>query len=476
MQKSKLISILGNLTNREIKWFDAYIQSPFFNKNKKVVMLFKALKKYHPDYPDDKVEMDKIYPKVFPGSRKLDEQKLRYVMTDLTKLLEDYIAFIVFNDNEIYKKSLLLNAYNNRGLSKFFSQTMELTKEIQQKSLWRDYNYYFNQHLIEEVTYAHSLTQNPNAISSSLQEAVDNLDYYYLSNRLRYSCAILSREEFLQEKYNNIFQDEIINFMAKIDLEHVPSISVYYQIVLMFLEIEEERHYRKLKNLLEKYTDVFPPEERKDIYTHALNYCIKKLNKGNLSFFEETHELYKVMIDKEIIFEDGYISANSFKNIVTLALQIDKIEWTEDFIETYKDRIFPEHKESTFAYNMANLHYHKREFSKALRLMQTVETNDIYYNIGAKILLLKTYYELNESDPFLSLTDAFSNYLKRNKLISDNLRAVTLNFVRLSRKLMQIRMGGRTTTEDLRKELAGDKGVANLQWLEKKLEELEMQE
>lgn len=468
MYKSKLISTLRTLSNKELKWFEAYIISPFFNKNEKVIQLFQLIKKYHPEYEEAKVAMEVITPKLFPKET-YDEQKLRYVMTDLTKLLEDYLGYIEFEKNEIFRKYLLLNAYNDRNLGKYFQSGLDETRELQKKQPHRDKNYYFNQHLLEESSYIHSLVTRPRAISTNLQEAVDNLDYYYLSNRLRYSCAILSREELLQEKYNNRFLNQIIAFMQEANLDNVPSIAIYYQIALTYLENDTDAHYQKLIQLLDKHSADFSQDEAMDMYTHALNYCVKKLNAGNVDYSSKMLSIYKTLIEKELIFDSGYITPYDVKNIVTVALRVGDVDWTENFMHTYKERITPEFRESTYTYNLANIHYHKKEFSKALKLLQAVEINDIYYHIGAKVLLLKTYFELDEQEPFYSMVDAFSNYLKRNKLITDSFRRVTLNFIKYSKKLMQMRVGNRAPSEDILGELNGLNEVANRQWLLEKL-------
>lgn len=469
MYKSKLISSLRTLSNKELKWFEAYIISPFFNKNEKAIQLFQLIKKYHPEYDEAKVAMEVICPKLFP-KEKVDEQKLRYVMTDLTKLLEDYLSYIEFEKNDIFRKYLLLNAYDRRSLGKYFQAGLDETREIQKKQPHRDKNYYFNQHLLEESAYMHSLATRPRAISTSLQEAVDNLDYYYLSNRLRYSCAILSREELLQEKYNNRFLNQIMAFMQEANLDDVPSIAIYHKIALTYLNSADEDNYRNLIGLLDKYSERFSNEELLDMYTHALNYCVNKVNEGKQNYLHETLSIYKTLINKNVIFdENGYITLYDIKNIVTAALRVGDLDWTEKFMYEYKEKIAPEFKESVYTYNIANIHYHKKEFGKALRLLQEVEINDIYYNLGAKVLLLKTYFELDEAEPFFSLVDAFTNYLKRNKLISDSQRAVYLNFVKFTKRLMQMRLGNKASVSEMRSELNG----LNVQWLMEKLDDIE---
>jgi hypothetical protein len=468
LHKSKLIQLLTTLTNNELKWFGYYIQSPFFNKNEKVVRLFHKISRYHPEYD---METETLFKAVFEDEA-VDEQKLRYAMTDLTKLLEDYLAYIEYEKNEVYRKSLLLKALNSRHQEKHFISTLEETSRHHQQQSFRDVNYYFNRHLLEENHYFHSLSRRPRSISSSLQEAVDNLDLYYLSNRLRYSCAILNREDLLQEKYNNLFLDPILTFLSGYDASHIPSVAIYHHISMLYRDPENPEHYLKVISLLKEHSRKFAPDEVKDMYVHALNYCFRRINGGNLDYLAIVHELYKTLIDEEVIFEDGYLTPDNVKNIVTIALRTSQMEWTEQFLESYKNRIVPADKESTYAYNMAQVCYYKKDFSRALRLLHSVEMTDIFYQLGAKSLLLRTYYELNEQEPFFSLADAFTNYLKRNKLISNSQRTVNLNFVKFARRLMQIRSGSRLTAEGVRQELSTVKSIGNLQWLLDKLDEL----
>jgi hypothetical protein len=276
----------------------------------------------------------------------------------------------------------------------------------------------------------------------------------------------------LQEKYNNLFLDPILKFLAEYDMSDVPSVAIYQSISMLYREAENPVHYQNVINLMKEHSSKFSPEEVKDMYVHALNYCFRRINGGHLEYLAIVLELYKTLLEEEIIFEDGFLTPDNVKNIVTIALRTGQIKWTEEFLETYKNRMPPAERESAFAYNMAQVCYYKKDFSRALKLLHSVEIDDIFYQIGAKSLLLRTYYELNEPEPFFSLSDAFTNYLKRNKLISNSQRTVNLNFVKFARKLMQIRFGSRLTTEGVRNELQVLKSVGNLQWLNEKLEEM----
>ncbi|MCX6352184.1 MAG: hypothetical protein NTX03_10015, partial [Bacteroidetes bacterium] len=447
-----------------------FIYSPFFNENKNVLKLFEAIKKFHPEYKESQVVFEKIYAKVLTGTP--TEQPLRYVMTDLSRLLEEYLIWAEMEKHELYKKHLLLNAYDKRKLDKYFHQTLDSALELQGKQPLRDGDYFFYRHLIEENAYLHTLSRDGRSLGTSLQQAMDNLDYYYLANKLKYSCVILSRQNILQGEYNNQLVDEILGFIRQNNFDSIPAIAIYYQGVMTFKEPEDESHYQKLISLLEGDNAKFPVEEAKDMYTLALNYCIKKYNSGVLKFLEELLALYQTMIEKKIIFEEGELASSDYKNIVTLGLRSGKVAWVEEFIHTYKDYVPASIRDNTFNYNLAFLLYYKKEFGKALKLLQSTEFTDVYYLLDGKSLLLRTYYELNEDEPFYSLCDAFTNYLKRNKLISEYQRTVYLNFVKFAKKLMQLKQGGRGSIEELKSELETSKNVATLQWLKEKAGEL----
>lgn len=59
-----------------------------------------------------------------------------------------------------------------------------------------------------------------------------------------------------------------------------------------------------------------------------------------------------------------------------------------------------------------------------------MEFSDVHYSLGAKELLLRIYYTLGETEAFLSLVFSFRIYLKRNKLITTEVKSAYENFIR----------------------------------------------
>ena len=146
--------------------------------------------------------------------------------------------------------------------------------------------------------------QNKRKFDHYIQEASDNFDLYYISQKLKYSCEILNRKSILSVQYELKFINELINYLKDNPPDHVPAISIYNEILFMLLYPENKRHFFKLNLLLHKHSHLFPPKESKDMYTFALNHCVKRINMGHSEFNKELFELYKVMIEKRIIFNN----------------------------------------------------------------------------------------------------------------------------------------------------------------------------
>ena len=307
MYKSKLISIMLTLSQREVKKFEDFIYSPFFNKSEQVIKLFNILKTLHPKMDEDKVAMEAVFPKMFP-KEKMDEQRLRYVMTDLTKLFEEFLTYTEYEKQEEFKKYMLLSAYNNRNLEKYFKITLDQAKESQENQPYRDVNFLFSRYLLEEKAYEHSQAKEPNTLGTSIQNAVENLDKYYLSNKLRYCCILLSRQNILHEEYQQALFDEIVAWLGTHTYDDTPSISIYYQILKTLLDRDNGEEYKKLHELLLKNSHVFQLPELHDMYNALLNFCIRKINGGDSAYLREMFDTYRAMIENGVIFENGYIS------------------------------------------------------------------------------------------------------------------------------------------------------------------------
>lgn len=471
MKTSKLVNILQTLSKSEIRRFHDFVRSPYFNKNETVVRLFNLLADAHPDFSERKTKRERMFDHLFPDSV-FDESKLRYPMSDLTKLLEEYLVWIEFSGNRTRKDHLLLQAFLHRNLHKYSQAIIDRSVEAVSDNPHRDIQYYYNMFVLETDRYDDISSKRNVAVKTNLQSIIQNLDSFYIINKLKFSAEIINHANVWAGEFETILLDEIIAYLDKHTDSKVPAVDIYYKILLTLKEPDVESHYFDLKKLLSENVGLFPRAEVNDMYIFARNYCAKKINAGNLQYLNEIFDLYKTLLETGIILQNDYLVQWDFKNIVSVALRLEEYEWTEQFIKKFRHKLKPEEKDNASRYNLALLHYHKKNYDKTLELLRDVEFTDVYYHLDCKSLLLKTFYEKEEIDALSSLMDTFYVYLRRNKLISSyNLESYS-NFLRFVKKLLRVKYRDKQVISKLSEELDQTSVIANLTWLRKKIKEL----
>ena len=113
----------------------------------------------------------------------------------------------------------------------------------------------------------------------------------------------------------------------------------------------------------------------------------------------------------------------------------------------------------------------QKNYNKAIQLLLSVEYNDVFYQLGSKTILLKSYYELDEYDAMTSLMDSFRILLQRKKDISKNNKQLYLNFIIILKKLIA-KTADKTKMKTLQEKIAKTSPLADRKWLNEKVNEL----
>ena len=475
MQKTKLIGLLRTLSGREFQKFREFIHSPFLNKNQKVQKLGEVLLQYSPDFRHHSLQKEHIFPEIFPGDD-YDEIRLNNIISDLLQLLYEFLAYTKLREQPQLQKALLLDELLLRDASDHLPRNARRFRQLQDQSIERNYQYYYHEYLLYEKLDQYIVSQPKRRFDENLQLQNDNLDRFYLANKLRIACDMTNRNIVIQAGYECHFLEDILrHYEADYqELQQIPALNVYYLVLQLLQQEDNEPYYQQLKQMLDQHSNLFPKLELWNLYKHALNYCIKRINSGQNHYYQEILELYQVLLEKEIIFENGYLTQWTYKNIITVGIRLEAFAWTENFIETYQNRLLPEERPNAYAYNLAALYFAKGDLPNALLQLQDVEFTDSSYHLGAKIIQLKSYYELEESEAFYALIEAFKKYLLRSRNISDYRKKANGNLLKLAKSIFQLKTNRNTMTTSafnqkyrtVRDRLQTLEPVANKGWLE----------
>jgi len=323
------------------------------------------------------------------------------------------------------------------------------------------YHYYNYQLQHEQYEYSNGLSRKQ---PKGLQESNNELTNYFIAEKLEQSCHALSIQMLISADYQQDFLEKVIQHIEGRDVSDSPSINIYFQIYKMLTEKDGIVHYRKLRELLNLHFENFPKEELKSLYVFTINYCIKQSNAGVTELRKEILELYQEGINYNTFISNGVFDRFNFKNIVAAAVSLREFDWAEKFITENKNYLEESVREGISIYNLSLLNFVKKDYAKAMMLLQQAEFKDIFLHLNARKMLLKIYFELKEINALESLLDSFSRYLTRRKDLGYH-KNTSLTLIKFVRKLLQVKQYDKSSKGILRDEIQNAEIGNEKKWL-----------
>ncbi|HZV68107.1 MAG TPA: hypothetical protein VFG10_01115 [Saprospiraceae bacterium] len=469
MRETKLYKALIQLNGHELNRLHRFILSPYFNRNHAIINLFEYLKE---DLKEEKVEdltKEELWVLCFSPNEQYDDGRFRKLQSDLLKLVEEYYAQEAFEVNPIHKAKYLLETIYNKDLDQLQSGSLKTAKRLSEEQTLKPASFYYYRYEIEQNIFNLTRSQLERNSKSNIEEIAENLDRFYLAEKLRYYCTILNHQHLAAIDYKMLFIEEIIEHVKSIDYQDVPPILLYYQILLTYKEPENKQHYVQLKKLIDQHIHLFPESEKKEIIDAVLNYGIKRMNAGEVEYIREVFNFYCSALESGLLLVKGQMTPWSFKNIVTAGLRLNEFDWIEEFIYSYNKFLDPKFQNNATTFSLAQLYFYKKDYPNVIGLLSKVEYNDMSYNLDSKTLLMASYFELDEIEALGSFLDTFRIYLSRTKELPTFRRKHYLTTIGIVRKLSKIRTNDKKEIEKLQNEVQNTQGVVSKNWILEKL-------
>ncbi len=479
MLSDKLTRLLASFSRPEMTRFRKYLVSPFFNENEHLVRLFDlvdvALSKVKPSKEEEVLNLGKkeVWEKLFDLAPYKDA-RLRRLCSDLTREAMRFLAYTELERNPIDEQVYLLKVLNQSSLTKHFTGVVRQAGEYQKKEGFENSDYHFARYEIENQCQLHSDIKATKGYSpDNIGRGDYHLDCFYLINKLRHYSELLvwKNERAIDVELN--LPPNFLKYVENSVYFDVPAIAIHYRMVRAFLNLDEEEHFFELKKLLGMHSSRFNKEELSSMYLTAQNYCAFQGNLGRLKFYKELFELYKILIEKDILLSNGEIAPGNYKNIITIGLKVDEPEWVEKFIKEYTDTLPKESQDNELSYNLAKVYFHQKKYGKVIEQLRDAEYSSLRYGFGGRLMLLETYYELREETALYSLIDSFRIFLHRNQAISRDVRQQYLNILRFIKKLAATSRYNKSGLPKVKKQIMDCKILGAKKWLLEKVAELE---
>lgn len=475
---TKLHEVYNSMPSAYLRRLDKFIESTYFNESDVLVGLHTYIRNYI--HNDSQMEKRIIFSAVFKEKR-YNDTKMRYFMSRLYALIEQFIYIeSIQNKDSREKNSILYNYFSKFNCNKAYQSILNHIAELEIKptaayesnSIDTRYldNFYLNGLLLQDS--AKSIVNFKKKGAKQLFQMLNDLDNFYFINKLSYLCSIINNKNVIQFDYDITLKDEIMKLLKDESFNSIPVVKVYILILQMLEDTENTEHYYRLKKYITSQSHHFDIDTLKNIFSYAQNYCIRKMNAGKSDFSVELFDIYQYALKYKILVQDGELSEINYRNIVVTGLRIGKTNWTKDFIENYKSKLSESNRENAYIFNMSSYYFYLKKYDKVLELLRDVVFTDVYYSNDYRIILLKTYYELDEREAAFALISSFRAYLRRKKQVSDSHRIANSNFLRFYKKIYSAYRNNTQQLEQLKNNLNSYKSVTNKDWLLQKIDEL----
>ncbi len=471
MINGKLYRVISSFDRYELNRLEKFINSPYFNKHARLIQIFSAVKESIILGTD----LDEAALGRFVMGAEYDLKKFRKLTSQLLSLVQDYLAQQIYENNPLHQANFLLRAVLDKKLEDLYNSAKSKSERLASRQLYRSSDYFYQKYRYERLLYELSgveVTRDKRSVIENLNiETLDkNLDTFYFIEKLRSEILLLYWQNVYEHKYSLTFKDEILNHIKQINLD-VGALEIYYYSYLCYAHPDNELYYEKLYNLIREVLDSIPQDEAKDIHKSALNYCIRRINKGEKEYLREAFKLYQEGLQNETLFDNDLLTPALFRNICTTALRLEEYEWCLSFIEEYKSRLEKHTRESLVALTTAQVYFYQKQFEQVLPFLNSYESQDPKLNLTARLLAAASYYELDLFDLLDSHLDSMKIYLHRNKAIPQKIRSPYQNFIKYLNRILSAGTNGKKLSE-IKKQINENKDSYNSSWLIEKIDEL----
>jgi hypothetical protein len=491
MKQNIVIDLLKTFSEDEIKRFDDYLESPFFNKSKILVTLYRAIIKHHPDYKHPSLEKEKLFKKIYPG-KPYHEQNLRNRLTELSDMVKDFIVITHVKQNDISKKHTYIDELLKRKKFKLAEQAFKnLMQSLDETNMRDSDTFLYKLQTLERGSMIYLLNddKSPKPIKTNIQKGEYLINYFviYLMHVLhdlvngqksaRQGKDITSiTEKFwaVDEFMKNFDMKNFLSKLKEVNYKEYNILSIYYNMYLSFINEGEETYFNLKESVFEEF-DKYSKQEQFNFISSLLHTIYNTASLRTPKFHKESLDINKIALEKNIYFLDKYkarFPAVLFWSITNNAMLADEPDWLEGFVKEYTPKLKEEEQESLYNFAMSKIYFRRKMFNECIESLSKIDLSLLPTETdkaSIKIVQLINYFEVNAHVQVFSLIDTYRHFIKDNKKLPDVYKERFRNFLKYFSIVARAKFDDKSVDYADYKELTENEMVMHKNWLEEKM-------
>lgn len=476
MQKLKLSELLLSFNSNELKRLVDFINSPFYNKNKKLISLIDLFRHHIENSSFNTLTKEFVWKNILSGE-KFSDVKLRSYLSDLKKLCEKFIITLEEEKNAVRSKNLLLQYLTERNLKKNTESVSSELKNAFNSEFTKSFEHYYEMMFFERAVILNEGRNVEKNLDGNYYRLSDAIDHYFISSKLDLMNSFLSRKYHVlgSFRFKTNFTDEILKYTED-HLQNIkrndPFIYCEYLIFKMMTAENNDEYFKDLHGFVLKNIRKYKHSELEQVYFPMINFGFNKVAMGETDYLLRIFEIYRTFELRGFYSDMDVFQDIDLISIVIAGLRLNKISWVESFIEKYSPKLINEFRSDTVSLVYALTSFKKKDYSGSIKYLSGVNYQNSYYYLKSKETLMIIYYEQGEYVAMQSLMDSVRHYLKRRRDVLSIHYERYMMFLKYLSMLLKAVQNDKSNKVLLKKELRKNINVIAREWLIEKVNDL----
>lgn len=481
----KVFDRLRLIKASEWKDFEKFVSSPYFNKGRNYQPLLIILKEFYPEFNSEKLTREYIYKRLYKG-KAFNADVMNTIFAGLGNICEKFFLYQNFRNNE-NRDIRLLNEYLKRGDERSAAKYSKIVESGIIKIPRDSMDFFENLDKIDALQLYYAMSYKKEKRCETLVAGIRNLFCFTIMQSIIFRKEILLYDRRYTETdfkstasgklMDSVDFEKLLNIIEKDDPASFPVLKLYYLVMKQLSDIETDKYFYEIKQLLSENLDNLGSETGKRLLLNIMSVCNMKSNSGKKEFLNESFQIMKKLVEEKY-FDDlhgtSYFPPSHFRNIVKAGIAVNDTDWVENFVNEYSSKLEHSQTEPLKNFSLAKISFAKKKFNEALEYLGRVNTENLIFKLDIKKLTAMIFYETGSFVNLNFLLNAYYQSAKIRIRKEENILLRHRNFISYLKKLESIRNGSRSYSElHVQKELLKKDNVSEKNWLLEKYSEAE---
>ena len=477
MLNTSVISVIRTFSSNEIKRFEEFLLSPYYNKKSAVVNLFRIIKKHEPDFSSVNLERKKIWSRLYKN-KDFNYGVMKNLIYDLGKCADVFIELQNYERDNKLRGMVIMKEQMNRNLNSAFERSMKGYKNLLSE-MKQDYEYFYYNYRVMKLEREFTADINKANAEKIIDEEreIEYLTLFYLNECADVYNTLLINNSYLDKDFKDDNLKTFVEFMENFKQSYKEITYCSLLSLKIILDKTDDSVYIRFKNIFTDNSHKFSSTFNSYMGLTLMEYCNRNIMNGKTEYVKEMYEISLYIFENNLLMNDkkAYMNPFVFTQLVSTACSLSKFDCVKNFIDENMKRINPEYRDKFYNFAHLTLNFKMKNFNEAMNHVSKMDIKSQMDHVSVKRYQLMIYYESGYTDELYSLIEAFRNFISKNKKLAESIKLQAGKFIYFVKRFSDLKFNYITPDKikisELKQELLKTE-VINKIWLLEKAEEL----